>query len=344
MFRVFVWILRILAAAAAALALLWLANASFWSPYSAPTTVLAHRGMAQTYSKDGLGRAECTATRIHAPEHGFLENTLDGMEAAFAAGADVVEFDIHPTTDGNFAVFHDWTLDCRTDGRGVTRDQPMSYLKTLDVGYGYTADSGKTFPFRGKFVGAMPTLGEVLARFPDKRFLINIKSNDADEGERLASYLATLPPERRALLSSYGGRKPEAALRKAFSDMRVMDKVQYKDCVAGYLKYGWAGHMPATCRNTIILVPQNYAFLLWGWPNRFVERMAVAGSEVYLIGPYEKGDVGARGVDSLQEAARLPRNFPGGVWTNRVDRVGPAIKGSDLQRLGVSSSRQNRQD
>ena len=37
------------------------------------------------------------------------------MRAAFAAGADIVELDIHPTTDGQFAVFHDWTLDCRTE-------------------------------------------------------------------------------------------------------------------------------------------------------------------------------------------------------------------------------------
>ena len=36
------------------------------------------------------------------------------MRAAFAAGADIVEFDVHPTSDGQFAVFHDWTLDCRT--------------------------------------------------------------------------------------------------------------------------------------------------------------------------------------------------------------------------------------
>ena len=38
------------------------------------------------------------------------------MRAAFDSGADVVELDVHLTPDGKFAVFHDWTLDCRTDG------------------------------------------------------------------------------------------------------------------------------------------------------------------------------------------------------------------------------------
>jgi glycerophosphoryl diester phosphodiesterase len=77
------------------------------------------------------------------------------MRAAFNKGADMVEFDVQPTTDGQFAVFHDWTLNCRTNGAGVTRDHTMKELKALDVGYGYTADGGKTYPFRGKGVDAI---------------------------------------------------------------------------------------------------------------------------------------------------------------------------------------------
>ena len=87
---------RLLLLVIAAVAAIWLANASFWSSYRAPTTVLAHRGVHQTYSKEGVGRDDCTATRIDPPRHGYLENTIASMEAAFAAGADVVEFDIDP--------------------------------------------------------------------------------------------------------------------------------------------------------------------------------------------------------------------------------------------------------
>ena len=109
----------------------WLADAPAGKP-----VLLAHRGLAQTFDLDGVTGDTCTATRIHAPEHHYLENTLASMEAAFRAGADIVEFDIHPTTDGRFAVFHDWTLDCRSDGTGVTREHTLSQLKALDVGYG----------------------------------------------------------------------------------------------------------------------------------------------------------------------------------------------------------------
>ena len=126
------------------------------SPRGGSPVLLAHRGLAQTFTREDLDAETCTATRIRPPEHPYLENTLPSMEAAFAAGADVVEFDVHPTTDGKFAVFHDWTLDCRTEGKGVTREHTLAELKALDIGYGYTADGGKTFPFRGKGVGLMP--------------------------------------------------------------------------------------------------------------------------------------------------------------------------------------------
>ena len=138
--------------------------------HGARPVLLAHRGIAQRFDEHGLTNNTCTATRILPPTHDYLENTIRSMQAGFNAGADIVELDVHPTTDGQFAVFHDWTLDCRTDGHGVTREQTMASLKRLDIGYGYTADGGRTFPFRGKGVGLMPTLGEVLSAFPSSAF------------------------------------------------------------------------------------------------------------------------------------------------------------------------------
>src|SRR5690606_5397463 len=78
--------------------------------------LLSHRGVHQTFNREGVGNDTCTADRIHPPTHAFIENTLPSMEAAFAAGADVVELDVHLTPDNVFAVMHDWTVDCRTDG------------------------------------------------------------------------------------------------------------------------------------------------------------------------------------------------------------------------------------
>src|SRR5262245_7357316 len=112
---------KVLLLGAAALGVcIYLNNTSLLAPaMSGKPVLLAHRGLAQTFHREGLTSETCTASRIDPPRHEFLENTIASMEAAFAAGADIVEFDVHPTTDGHFAVFHDSTLDCRTDGRGV---------------------------------------------------------------------------------------------------------------------------------------------------------------------------------------------------------------------------------
>lgn len=293
-------------------------------PMQGKPTLLAHRGVHQTFPPEGIENDTCTATRIREPEHAFLENTIASMQAAFAAGADIVEFDVHPTTDGHFVVFHDWTLDCRTNGTGVTHEKTLAELKALDIGYGYTADGGATYPFRGSGIGLMPTLDEVLAAFPDKRFLIHIKSRDAAEGRMLAARLAKLPKDARAKLIVYGHDTPLAAVREALPDMRTMGRGTLVRCLLRYVGVGWSGFVPSACRNTMLLVPANYAWVLWGWPNRFLARMREAGAEVYLLGLYAGGDF-TTGVDTALDVGRIPDGYSGGIWTNRIQAIAPLL-------------------
>jgi glycerophosphoryl diester phosphodiesterase len=288
------------------------------------TTLLAHRGVAQQFHTEGLASDTCTAARMLPPTHPYLENTIPSMRASFAAGADIVEVDVHPATDGRFAVFHDWTLDCRTQGRGETRAWSMAELKKLDVGYGYTADGGKTFPFRGKGVGLMPALDEVLAEFPGRRFLVNVKSRDPQEGRKLAAYLGTLPTARRAQVAVYGGDEPVAEVRRLLPDVRTASRASLKDCLARYLALGWSGFVPEACRRAIVLVPLNAAPWMWGWHYRFLQRMEAAGSEVFVVGPYGGGFT--TGIDTPQELARLPAGYSGGIWTNEIEAIGKAVR------------------
>ncbi len=282
--------------------------------------LLAHRGLGQTFHMDGITGDANTAERIYEPEHPYLENTIPSMEAAFAAGADIVELDIHPTTDGQFAVFHDWILQYRTDGYGVTREHTMAELKKLDVGYGYTADYGETYPFRGQGVGLMPALDEVLTHFPEGNFLIHIKSNDADEGRQLASYLKTLPAERLVSLSVYGGDNPIRVLQEEIPELRVMSTSTMKDGLLPYILVGWTGYIPQALRNTLLILPIRYARFLWGWPHRFVQRMKAVDTHVFVV----TGDGRwAEGFDTVDDLEMLPSNYAGGIWTNRIDRVGP---------------------
>jgi len=303
----------------------WAANSSLLAGQSEQRPMLiAHRGLGQTYSHVGLGRDTCTADRIYPPEHAYLENTIAGFKAAFAAGADIVEFDVHPTTDGQFAVFHDWTVDCRTDGKGVTREKSLAELKALDVGYGYTADGGKTFPFRGKGVGLMPSLDEVFSAFPDRRFLINIKSDDIAEGSLLAKAIGALPAEQQKSIMVYGGGKAMQAYKTALPEAVVLGTDRVIPCLLRYAALGWSGHVPADCRNTVFMLPANYAPFAWGFPNRLSERLAANGSTLVVLGDND-GSRHSTGVDDLTTLEKLPARFDGAIWTNRVDRIGPAV-------------------
>lgn len=287
--------------------------------------LLAHRGIAQRFDTKDLHNDTCTAARMLPPTHGYLENTLPSMQAAFAAGADIVEIDVHPTTDGQFAVFHDWTLDCRTEGKGVTREHSMAEMKHLDIGYGYTADNGKTFPFRGKGIGMMPTLDEVLATFPEQSFIINVESRDIEEGNKLGAVLSRLPPKRRSEIIVYGGDEPITEVRLILPEMKTISKASLKKCLIRYIGYGWTGIVPQSCENMAILVPSNIAPWLWGWPNRFLNRMDTAGSTVFLLGPYSGGGFSS-GIDTPEALARIPAGYSGGIWTNKIEEMAKRIE------------------
>lgn len=288
--------------------------------------LLSHRGVHQTFHREGLTNDTCTAQRIDLPAHNYIENTIPSMRAAFAAGADVVELDVHPTTDGYFAVIHDWTLDCRTEGSGKTHSYDLAYLKTLDIGYGYTADEGKTFPLRGKGIGMMPELAEVFAAFPDKHFLINFKSQEAREGDMLAAFIAEHPEWRQAVWGVYGGDKPTWRAQELMDgNLLGFSRTSVKDCLKRYIALGWTGHMPESCHNTVVTVPINIAPWLWGWPHLLTKRVRDAGSEIALIGPMDDDADGARSIDTLEDLALVPEDFSGYIWTNKIEVIGPAV-------------------
>ena len=106
------------------------------------------------------------------------ENTLPSFRRAQEAGADVFELDVHATRDGEVVVLHDPTLDRTTDGLGPVAALTFAELARLDAGHRFTADGGRTFPFRGQGI-RVPRLAELLAAFPDAPLNIEIKCEGA---------------------------------------------------------------------------------------------------------------------------------------------------------------------
>lgn len=282
--------------------------------------LLAHRGVHQNYSKEGLARDTCTANKIDEPQHDYLENTVPSIDKTFSLGAGIVEIDIHPTKDGKFAVFHDWTIDCRTEGKGVTRKKSLAYLKTLDIGYGYTHDDGKTFPFRGSSVDQIPSLTEVLDKFPNKKFLVNIKSNSVEEGDLINHFLENRPCENLKRLWFYGGDKPTTRLLKSQPTLKGFTKKSVKACLVQYQLIAWSGYVPKECRNTIIGVPISYTQYLWGWPRLFVNRMNAVNTDVILV-DMANGNKNSDGIDDPEFILELSKNYRGIIWTDKIEQV-----------------------
>ena len=306
--------------------LVYVNNTSRFSvPRTGSATVLVHRGMKQRYGVAEVSFDTCAAAHMFPPEHEYLENTIASMRAAFDRGADVVEFDIHPTTDDRFVVFHDRNLECRTDGHGPTRSHALWELKALDIGYGYTFDDGHTYPFRGKGVGLMPTIDEVLQAFPGRSFLIDVKDGEPGDRILLAEYLSRLSMEQRSKLIVYARGGTLAVLRERFRDLRMFSTISVTSCLLRYIAYGWTGIVPAPCHDSPIWVPINVVPWLWGWPGLFLHRMEAAGGSTILMGRFPGIEI-SPGLDTLEDFARVPAGFDGGIWTNNVDLIQSALK------------------
>ena len=283
-------------------------------------SLFAHRGVHQTYHRKDLTNTTCTAARMDPPTHSFIENTLPSIQAAIEAGANIIELDVKLTTDSEIVVFHDETLDCRTDGTGKTHHQSLTTLKALDIGYGYTADGGESYPFRGQFVGAMPTLDEVLAAFPNTYFMVNLKHGKASEGETYRDYIAAKDTSRLGLV---GLNRAVAPVIEAYPDMILQTRQNVKACLKGYALTGWYGGMPDSCKNSYVPVPSNLRHFIWGWPHRFEKRLNDVGSRSMLLGPYE--GTGSVGLDEIEQLRVIPKDYKGIVFTNKIELIGPEL-------------------
>lgn len=300
--------------------LLWVNNTSIFIKNSGDMKFLAHRGLAQTFDFSEVDWDTNTATIIDTPEHPYLENTIESIQVAFDYGADVVELDIKATKDKKLAVFHDSDLTMRTDGTGTPGEYTMKELKSLDIGYGYTSDNGKTYPFRGKGISLMPELKEVLERFPNKELLIHIKDGKLESAKILDNYLKDMSPERLSQITVYGDNNGVLYLREKYETLRLLSFETMKKALLKYELMGFTGYIPDEIHNMEIHIPLIYAKFLWGWPNKFIQRMESVNTRVVIV--EGKGKL-SEGFDTLESMKKVPKSYNGYIWTNRIDKIKP---------------------
>jgi glycerophosphoryl diester phosphodiesterase len=139
------------------------------------------------FLEQGLGNP--VPIDLIAHQGGNLERPDETMEAfayADALGAQVLEMDVFMTKDQQLAVIHDESIDRTTDGSGLVKDYTMEELRAFDAAYWWPYHSNddlqkkdipadQEFPYRGKGLKILE-LEEIFLRFPQKRFIVELKS------------------------------------------------------------------------------------------------------------------------------------------------------------------------
>jgi glycerophosphoryl diester phosphodiesterase len=197
-----------------------------------------------------------------------------------------------------------------SNGTGHTPENYMDYLRSLDISYGYTSDGGGSYPLRGQGVGKMPSLAEVLDRFPQEKFLINFKSRDLGEADRLSAYLDHRSPKQRKLLMVYGRSTEMLNHFSSQSDVGAWaSKEEIRACYTTIIASN--GSDLGVCSGRVFGGPLELAEKIPGWPGDFITKVRSSGGEFYVMG-----------IDSADSLQQLGENYSGGIWTDYIEVIG----------------------
>ena len=141
-------------------------------------------------------------------------NTLPALDAAIAMGADVLEVDVQRTADGVLVLLHDDTLDRTTDLTG-----PIAQMSWAEVG---KADAGanrliNNTDFSNQGIG-VPRFKDALMRFPDKRWIAEIKPNTEEAAIAMCQTIIAAGMSKKVLVGSFH-KKALTAFRAACPDV-----------------------------------------------------------------------------------------------------------------------------
>ena len=304
-----------------------LINASWIAPDPKGRLILvARRGVGPAIPPDALAGGGCTATRIKQPAEDalYIENSLPSLYRAVKLGAGAIEVDVRRTRDGHAVLFRDPGLECRTNGRGAVRDHDLASLKALDIGFGYTADGGRTFPLRGRGVGGMATVEEALREVPTTRLIFNLPAGDPAVADGLVAAFGRAGGAIDGKYGFHGDPVAVARLKRLAPTAWTFSVTSPGSCRDDYLRVGWTSFVPAGCRDTTLILPLDDQIALWGWPNRFLARMAGAGSTVMMVARHSGGAI--TGLESVEQIEDVPRDFRGYLWIEDFLAVGRAVR------------------
>ncbi len=201
------------------------------------------------------------------------ENTLASLDLAVAERAEALEFDVRLTADGVPVLLHDPLLDRTTDRTGPARERTSAELAAVDAGFRFTPDGGASFPWRGRGCG-IPTLREVLERYPHTPILLELKTVEAAHPVR--RLLEELEAEEHTIVASF--LEPALAPFRAAAVRTAASRAGIRSLWLRSL-VGWAApRLP----DRVYAVPDRYKDRLHVPTERFIHAARAAGYPVHV--------------------------------------------------------------
>ncbi|MED5402209.1 MAG: glycerophosphodiester phosphodiesterase family protein, partial [Planctomycetota bacterium] len=142
------------------------------------------------------------------------ENTIKAFREAIRLGAQMIEFDVALSRDGQLVLMHDSTVDRTTNGKGPVSQLTLEELKKLDAG-----------TFKAKHFGGeqVPTLDEALAMMPENIWLNVHLKEVPGQAEKLAEQVTGRIVVHRRLHQAFlaCGARAAAAARRADARIKI---------------------------------------------------------------------------------------------------------------------------
>lgn len=167
---------------------------------------------------------------------------------------------------------------------------------------------------------AAPTPERFARQYPQRRFVFDVGRDDRAFVALLEGYEAAGRPldARQAVM---GRADVVAHARAAVPGLWAFDLEAARVCASDYRWTGWTGIVPSTCRGATAIVPLDAQWSTWGWPNRFLARMAAADARTILTGPAKSG-----GISTVEQIPDIPRDYKGSLWVQDISAIGPALR------------------
>jgi glycerophosphoryl diester phosphodiesterase len=206
------------------------------------------------------------------------ENTMYAFERAVKLGVDVLELDVHPTSDGHIVVIHDATVDRTSNGSGSVDQMTLEELKQLDFAYHFVPPKSNTHTLRDSGI-TISTLETVLQKFSDAFFNIEIKHNSVEFAQKVIESIQQNRMAGQVLVASFH-QDVMTHLRSNAPEMAVVaTRAEIKKMVL-LSKIGCAGLLEPNANVFEVPVKRNdFQFISAG----FIKSVHAKGQGVYAF-------------------------------------------------------------